>query len=166
MLSRQTNQCWESFPLREMVQEVGLVLTPRLADQAIDVLIDIPPGQQMTGWRESLRQAVENLMLNAVEAMPSGGLLVATSANVPGGVELEIADTGPAMSDEERQQAFDLMPAMQRNGADWELAAVQLAAVRRIAEMHGGSVSVANCPDGGVAFTLRIPHRVALEAAA
>jgi signal transduction histidine kinase len=41
-----------------------------------------------------------------------------------------------------------------------------LAIVRRIAELHGGSLSVANCPDGGVALTLRIPRPVALEAAA
>ena len=76
-------------------------------------------------------------------------------------MELEIADTGPALSDEERQQAFEMLPSAQRGGAGWGLAVV-----RRIAELHGGSVTAANCPEGGAAFTLRIPHPPALEAAA
>ena len=38
--------------------------------------------------------------------------------------------------------------------------------VYHIAKIHGGNVTAANCPDGGVAFTLRIPRRAALEAAA
>ena len=38
--------------------------------------------------------------------------------------------------------------------------------VQRIAELHGGSVTTANCPEGGAAFTLRIPRRAKLEAAA
>jgi signal transduction histidine kinase len=108
-----------------------------------------------------IRRAVENLIINAMEAMPQGGSLVATSAAEPHAVELEIADTGPAMSDAERHDVFDLMPAEQRGSSGWGLAVV-----RRIAEMHGGRVSAANCPDGGVAFTLHVPSPVALEAAA
>jgi signal transduction histidine kinase len=115
----------------------------------------------MSADRALLRRAVRNLVLNAVEAMPDGGTLVATSAAGPQAIELEIADTGPALSDEQRQQAFELNPTSQRGGTGWGLAVVH-----RIAELHGGSVTAANCPDGGVAFTLRIPRSAALEAAA
>ena len=104
---------------------------------------------------------MRNLVLNAIDAMPKGGSLMATSAAGPDAMELEIADTGPALSDEERQQAFELLPSAQRGGTGWGLAVV-----RRIAELHGGSVTAANCPEGGVAFTLRIPRPAALEAAA
>ena len=90
-----------------------------------------------------------------------GGVLTATSATGQRAVELEIADTGASLSDEERQQAFELLPTAQRGGTGWGLAVVH-----RIAEVHGGSVTAANCPEGGVAFTLRIPRPAALEAAA
>ncbi len=125
------------------------------------MVVDIPSGQMMFADRELLRRAVRNLVLNAADAMPNGGSLVATSADGPDAMELEIADTGPALSDEERQQAFELLPTAQRGGSGWGLAVV-----RRIAELHGGSVTAANCPDGGVALTLRIPHPPAREAAA
>ena len=150
-----------TFPLRDLVEEVLLPLETRLKQQVIQTVTDVPADQMVTADRELLRRAVRNLVFNAVDAMTEGGSLVATSANGPHGVELEIADSGPALSDEERAEAFELVPAAQRGGTGWGLAVVS-----RIAELHGGSVEAANCPEGGVAFTLRIPHAVALEAAA
>jgi signal transduction histidine kinase len=161
MSLESTGRHWGRFPLRELVKEVCQPLESQLAEQAVEVVIDIPLGQMISADRELLRRAVRNLVLNAVEAMPDGGTLVATSAVGPHTIELEIADTGPALSDEQRQQAFELLPTSQRGGTGWGLAAVQ-----HIAELHGGSVTVANCPDGGAAFTLRIPRSAALEAAA
>jgi two-component system sensor histidine kinase HydH len=156
-----TPRSWETFSLRELVAEVCQPLESRFSAQAIQTVIDIPQDQTITAERELLRRAVRNLVLNAVEAMPDGGLLTATSAVGVDTIELEIADTGPALSDEERQQVFELLPTAQRGGAGWGMAVVY-----RIAELHGGRVSVANCPDGGVAFTLGIPRAVAVEAAA
>ena len=156
-----TSRDWGTFPLRELVEEVCRPLASRLEAQAIQTEIDIPPSLMVTADRELLRRAVRNLLLNALDAMPEGGLLTATSAAGPRAVELEIADTGASLSDEERQQAFELLPTAQRGGTGWGLAVVH-----RIAEVHGGSVTAANCPEGGVAFTLRIPHPAALEAAA
>ena len=161
MSLESTGRHWGRFPLRELVEEVCQPLESQLAEQAVKVVVDIPLGQMISADRELLRRAVRNLVLNAVEAMPSGGTLVATSAAGPHTIELEIADTGPALSDEQRDQVFELLPTSQRGGTGWGLAVVQ-----RIAELHGGSVTVTNCPDGGAAFTLRIPRSAALEAAA
>jgi signal transduction histidine kinase len=152
---------WGTFPLRELIEEVCRPLGSQISDQAIELVIDVPIHQMVSADRDLLGRAVRNLMLNAIDAMPTGGSLVATSATGPHRVELEIADTGAALSDEQRQQAFELNPTSQRVAAGWGLAVVQ-----RIAELHGGSVTAANCPEGGAAFTLRIPHPTALEAAA
>jgi signal transduction histidine kinase len=156
-----TCHSWQTFSLRDLLAEVCRPLESRLSTQAIQTIIDIPENQTVTAERELFQHAVRNLVLNAVEAMPAGGLLTATSAASGQSIELEIADSGPALSDEERRQVFALLPSVQRGGAGWGLAVVH-----RIAELHGGNVSVTNCPDGGVAFTLRIPRSVALEAAA
>lgn len=152
---------WGMFPLRELVEEVFQSLGPRLREQTIQTVIDVPADHLAAGDGELLRRAARNLMLNAIDAMPEGGCLTVTSAAGANLLELEIADTGPALSEEERYQAFELLPTAQRGGTGWGLAVV-----RRIAELHGGSVTAANCPDGGVAFTLRIPRTAALEAAA
>lgn len=161
MSTHRTAPSWNTFPLRELVEEVCGPLTGRLAAQAVRIVIDIPKDQIIFADRELLRRAVRNLVLNGVDAMPSGGTLVATSSVGPDAAELEIADTGPALSDEEQHEAFELLPSAQRGGTGWGLAVVH-----RIAELHGGNVSAVNCPDGGAAFTLRIPHPPALEAAA
>ncbi|MEN6459404.1 MAG: HAMP domain-containing sensor histidine kinase [Thermoguttaceae bacterium] len=151
----------KTFALRSLVEEVVQSLALRLDAQAIETTLDIPWNQMLTADREMLRRAVRNLVLNAAAAMPDGGSLVVTSASTPDAVELEIADSGPSMSDEGRRHAFDLVGIDERGATG-----CTLAIVRRIAEFHGGSLSVANCPDGGVALTLRVPHPIALEAAA
>jgi len=152
---------WGAFPLRPLVEEIVRRHSPRLTAQLIDTVIDIPADQMVVADRELLRRAVQNLVRSAVAVMPAGGALIVTSAADRNAVELEIADTGPPLSDEARRRAFD--PAgTGRGGA----AGHDLAVVRRIADLHGGNVFVANCPEGGVAFTLRIPRPVVLEAAA
>jgi signal transduction histidine kinase len=143
------------------VEEVVQALESRCQDPAIETTIDVPADLIVTADRTMIRRAVENLILGGIAAMPGGGSLVATSAAGPAAVELEIADTGPALSDDARRCAFDPSGTTERGASGWELAMV-----RRIAELHGGSVTATNCPEGGVAFTLRIPRRAALEAAA
>jgi signal transduction histidine kinase len=150
-----------SFPLRNLVEEVAQSLDSRCKDQAIETTIDVPADLIVAADRTMIRRAVEHLMLGGIAAMPDGGALVVTSAAGPESVELEIADTGATLSDEARHHAFDPVGVTERGASGWELAMV-----RRIAELHGGSVLAANCPEGGVAFTLRIPRRAALEAAA
>jgi len=161
MLPHPNHRYADSFSLRELVVEVGQSLASRIAARAIDSVLDIPSDQVITADRELIRRAVQNLMLNAIDAMPEGGSLVVTSVGGPHALELEVADTGPTLSDEERLRAFAPSTTNQRGATGWTLAGV-----RRIAEIHGGSVTVANCPEGGAAFTLRIPGSVTLEAAA
>jgi signal transduction histidine kinase len=161
MMLHSTSRYWGTFSVRELVDEVCQPLESRLKTQNIQTVIDIPMNQTITADRELLRRAVRNLVLNALDAMPEGGTLTATSAAGPERLELEIADTGEALSDEQRQQAFALSPSAQRGVGGWGLAVVH-----RIMELHGGSVIAANCPDGGAAFTLRLPRTIAFEAAA
>jgi signal transduction histidine kinase len=161
MPSLPRSRPWGTFPLLSIVEDVAKSLATRCHDQGIETTIDVAPELLVTADPVSIRRAVEHLMRSAVTAMPKGGTLLATAVAGPNGVELEIADTGAPLSDEGRLHAFDPSGASERGASGWELALV-----RRIAELHGGRVTVANCPDGGVAFTLQIPRRAALEAAA
>ena len=151
----------DAFSLRLLVEEVVGAIDSRLASQAIAVVLNVPPEQTIVADRRLLRRAIEDLMLNAVAAMPDGGELVLTSAAGRGAVELEIADSGPPLLDAARRHAFDPLPAGCRGRN-----AGELAMVRQIADLHGGTVTAVNCPDGGVAFTLQIPQPARLEAAA
>lgn len=154
-------RCPRVFPLRQLVEDCCRQLASRLEARAIRTIIDVPAGQMIEGDRALLGRAARNLILAAIDAMPCGGTLVATSAAGRGAVELEIADSGESLSEKELNCVFTPSGEVHRGTSDWALAAV-----RRIAEAHRGSVAVANCPEGGVAFTLRIPNSAALEAAA
>ena len=154
-------RCHGTFVLRELVEECCRPLAARLAAQSIRTVIDVPAEHRVVGDRELLVRAVRNLILGAIDAMPDGGTLEATSAAAGDAMELEIADTGESLSDEDLHHAFDPTGALHRGASGWVLAAV-----RQIAETLAGSITVANCPEGGVAFTLRIPRPLALEAAA
>ena len=68
-------------------------------------------------------------------------------------VELEIADTGPGLSDEVSRRAFEPFFTTKSTGTG-----LGLAIVDRVAEVHGGEVLATNCPEGGAAFTIRIPR--------
>jgi len=151
------------FSLRQLVEGVYTSLAPQLSAQAIETTSDVAEGLLITADQEMLRRAVLNLVLNAVDAMPDGGNLVVTAATTPAGVELEIADSGEGLSDAAKQRVFEPFYTTKHGGTG-----LGLAIVYRIAEVHGGDVTAINCPEGGAAFTLRIPQPQAaeLEAAA
>ena len=146
--------------LRALVEEVHASLLSRLSAQGVKTTIDVADQVAVAADRDMLRQAVLRLTLNALDAMPAGGELVVTSCVGSRAVELEIADSGHGLSDEARTRAFE--PFFTTKPAGTGLG---LAIVRRIVEAHSGDVTVANCPEGGAAFTLCFP-RQALQAAA
>jgi signal transduction histidine kinase len=153
----------QTFFLRKLIEDVCASLAPQLSAQAIRTVVDVPKQLPVTADQEMLRRAVLNLVLNAVDAMPDGGTLTVTSVSTPRGLELEIADSGEGLSEEARARAFEPFFTTKRGGTG-----LGLAIVYRIAEVHGADVTAVNCPDGGAAFTLRIPQpqAAALEAAA
>lgn len=151
-----------TFPLRKLIESVCSSLAPQLSAQKIELVTDVPRDQLVTADEDMLRRAVFNLALNALDAMPDGGTLVVTSSGGRDGVELEIADSGPGLSEDAMQRAFEPFFTTKCGGTG-----LGLAIVYRIAEVHGGDVTAANCPEGGAAFTLRIPSPArTLEAAA
>jgi signal transduction histidine kinase len=150
-----------TFSLRKLVDDVCASLDPQFSAQAIETIIDVPRHLFVTADEELLRRAVLNLTLNALDAMPDGGDLVVTSASPPGVVELEIADSGPGLSEETRSRAFEPFFSTKRGGTG-----LGLAIVSRIAEVHLGEVRALNCPEGGAAFTLSIPQSTAIMKAA
>jgi signal transduction histidine kinase len=152
-----------TFFLRKLIEDVCGSLAPQLAAQAIHTVVDVPKELLVTADQEMFRRAVLNLALNALDAMPDGGTLTVISVSTPRGLELEIADSGEGLSDDAKARAFEPFFTTKRGGTG-----LGLAIVYRIAEVHGGDLTAVNCPDGGAAFTLRIPQPRAalLEAAA
>ncbi len=145
---------WRTFSMRELVDEVCQAVGPQLDAQSIEVRTDVAPSARLSADREMIRRAMLNLILNSLDAMSAGGELVITSFAGPQGFELEIADSGPGITDEQQQHLFDPFYSTKATGTGLGLSIVQ-----RIAESHGGRVTARNCPEGGAAFTIEIPRR-------
>jgi signal transduction histidine kinase len=93
------NPQWQTFLVGDLVEEICESLGPQLEAQRIDLDVDVPPNTLLTADREMFRRAVLNLVLNSIDAMPDGGELVITSYDGAKGFELEVADSGPGLSE-------------------------------------------------------------------
>jgi signal transduction histidine kinase len=148
------NPQWQTFVVGDLVEEVCDSVGPQLDAQMIDVDVDVPPQTLLTADREMVRRALLNLVLNAIDVMPDGGDLVITSYDGIRGFEIEVADSGPGLSEEDQRRVFEPFYSKKQHGTG-----LGLAVVYHVAEAHGGTVSAANCPEGGAAFTIKFPRK-------
>jgi signal transduction histidine kinase len=99
-----------------------------------------------------VRQAIVNVVANAVQAMPEGGRVTVRTRRDGGEALLQIEDTGAGIPDEVRARIFEPFFTTKASGTG-----LGLAVVRRIVESHGGTVAVRSRPGEGTAFALRFP---------
>jgi signal transduction histidine kinase len=99
-----------------------------------------------------VRQAVLNVAVNAVQAMPRGGRITIRTRREGPAALLEIEDTGAGIPEEVRERIFEPFFTTKASGTG-----LGLAVVRRIVEGHGGTVSVRSAPGAGTVFALRFP---------
>lgn len=113
------------------------------------------------GDASELGNALMNLILNALDAMPHGGTLTIETERHARFVRLTVRDTGTGMSDETRLRCFE--PYFTTKGADG--TGIGLAMVYRVVARHGGTISVSSEPNHGTAFDilLRVSHDVGAE---
>ncbi len=99
-----------------------------------------------------LQQALLNLVLNAVQAMPQGGTLTVTSALRGPSLEVVVADTGIGIPPENRKKLFSPFFTTKEDGTG-----LGLAITYRIIENHRGTIEVVSEPGKGARFTVRVP---------
>ncbi len=99
-----------------------------------------------------LHRAIENLVLNAMDAMPAGGVLMLSTTHQDGSVDLEISDTGGGLTPEECERLFTPYYTTKQHGTGLGLAIVQ-----SVVSDHGGRISVESETGVGTSFHIRLP---------
>lgn len=155
------------FSIQSAIQEV-LELTrhrwkneAQAAGQHYDLVVDLQDTPKIYGSVSEIRQAMTNIVLNAVDAMPDGGTLRVRSYQVGHWVCLQVADTGHGMSEEVRRRCFE--PFFTTKGRAG--TGLGLSIVFGIIERHGGRVDLHSEEGHGTTFTFWLPIERAREAA-
>jgi len=105
-----------------------------------------------------LRRAIENLVLNAMDAMPSGGVLMLRTAHQNGDVSLEVSDTGAGLTPEECKRLFTPYYTTKQHGTGLGLAIVQ-----SVVSDHGGRISVESESGVGTSLHIYLPAKPAQQ---
>lgn len=140
--------------LDEVVLEVYRELRP-LAD-GVQLRVDLQDQVMIAGDRDRLKQALLNLLANALQYTPADGSIVLGLRREGTFALLEVTDTGPGIRDEHLPYLFDRFYRGDRARAHGG-AGLGLAIVKWVAEAHGGQVKVATEPERGTTFTIQLP---------
>lgn len=100
----------------------------------------------------AVKQAVINLLVNARQAMPGGGELMARLERDGNWAALSVTDTGTGMTEAQIERCFDEYWSDKKGGTG-----LGLSLARRVVEEHGGAITVVSEPARGTSFTIHLP---------
>ena len=127
-------------------------------EKQLDYALDIAAGLRAQVDSEKIGRVLLNLLANAFKFTPSGGIIrCALRAQAPYAV-LEVADSGPGIPASKRQVVFERF--RQLDGGEnrrFGGTGLGLAIAREFAELHHGTIDIADAPEGGALFSVRVP---------
>jgi CheY-like chemotaxis protein len=144
------------------VTDVVRLTAPRWRDAAqaagapvrVSVNLELAGDDEVMGWSASLREALTNLVFNALDAMPRGGDLQLGVRSVGAMVAVEVIDTGAGMPPEVAARIFE--PFFTTKGERG--TGLGLAMVYGIVERHNGRIEVDSAPGRGTTLRLLLPR--------
>ena len=148
-----------SVDVNHIVENAAAITRPRWAERiahdrrALDMRLDLTQVPSIHGRPAALTELMTNLILNAMDAMPEGGVLTIATRAANGSVLVTVRDTGLGMSDEVRQRIFEPFFSTKGEGG----SGLGLSMSYSIVQRHNGDIAVESEPGQGTTFTLRFP---------
>ena len=144
--------------LSQLVSQVLEFVEPENVEAGIQVRADVQFGLPLVLVDPTqIQQALLNLLINARQAMPTGGEILVRVRRVANDVEVSITDTGCGMTPEQLERCFDLYWSNKKGGTG-----LGLPTTKRIVEEHGGTIRVLSESGRGTSFVLTLPLAVEL----
>ena len=140
--------------LNRVVADLLHLLGPQLNHGRVESSVELSPGPLPARLDESsLRSALTNLIINAVQAMTDGGgRLSVKTLREGGGLRVEIADTGVGMTREQVGKMFEAFYTTKAKGLG-----LGMPYAKKVIEEHGGEIGVESRPGEGTLVTVRLP---------
>ncbi|HXJ84227.1 MAG TPA: ATP-binding protein [Candidatus Methylomirabilis sp.] len=142
--------------MAELIDEVLLLIEHRSLPPDLKIIREYGDSLFAQVDPQQMRQAIWNLCLNAVQAMPEGAGEIRIGSSVirgePRRLEIWVADTGPGIGDDDLPHIFEPFYSTKAEGSG-----LGLALVYRVMQDHGGQIDVRTRPGEGATFTLSLP---------
>jgi signal transduction histidine kinase/CheY-like chemotaxis protein/CHASE3 domain sensor protein len=142
----------------EAIHLVVTTIQPLAEKKGIQVISEASSDLQLVADAGKLKQMLLNLVSNGIKFTPSGGRVTITARRDESMIEIGVSDTGIGMSEAELELIFHEFTQLdQGSDRQQEGTGLGLALTKRLAELHGGMVSVTSAKGSGSTFTLRLP---------
>lgn len=148
----------QTFHLDELFKEIRIIIEPLAQKKkvAIEITSEV---QEMVADFYLVKQALINLISNAIKFSPFNGQVFIGCDRMEGDIHLWVSDEGEGIEEEKMSKLFQ--PFSQLSNAKYIEEAgtgLGLMIIKKIAEIHGGAVGVGNNPNGGAKFWITIPQ--------
>ena len=144
---------FEDESINHLLEELAAFVRPVATRQGLTIHVATDPAVPMMEIdRGLLRQAVQNLLKNGMEALSRGGALTIESRADGDAVEIAVSDTGNGITPEVAGRLFEPFFTTKPQGTG-----LGLSITRQIIDEHGGALSWQHRPGGGATFIVRLP---------
>jgi signal transduction histidine kinase len=142
--------------LGSLASEVVAVYEDTAEDAGVALAVKVPHDLVVNADRDRLRQALANLVDNAIKYTPSGGRVDVEAVQDGGSVSLSVSDTGAGIAEHEVPRIWDRLYRGDQSRTTRGLG-LGLSLVRASVEAQGGTVTVESQPSRGSTFTIKLP---------
>lgn len=151
--ARMRNLDLHAGGLNEQVERVLDLFEPQASESGVEVMRLLDPDvPSILLEPQTLQAALVNLIKNALEAMPDGGVLTVRTRLTRFGIALDLIDTGCGMDEKTALNMFEAFYSTKNGGSG-----LGLPTARKIIEAHGGRIDVQSEEGRGTKFTLEFP---------
>jgi signal transduction histidine kinase/ActR/RegA family two-component response regulator len=153
----------QAFDLARLVRDQVVLHRPQAAARGVEFNLHVDPELEKLGAGAAMgdvtrtRQVLANLIGNAVKYTLRGRIEARIELRGENRIAVEIADTGPGLSPEELERAFEPFRRVERTGAGVPGAGLGLSLARRLAGLMGGELTGQSAVGVGSCFTLIMP---------
>ncbi|MBN6112530.1 two-component system sensor histidine kinase CreC [Xanthomonas bonasiae] len=149
----------ERIALAPLFAQLQEALAPQLRASGVQLQVQAPEEQlALVGDPYLLRQALHNLLDNAIAFSPDGGVVVLRAErDVDARIALLVEDAGPGVPDYALERVFERFYSLARPATGRRSSGLGLPFVREVARLHGGEASLRNRATGGAVARLSLP---------
>ena len=155
--NRQALTQRQPVALRELVERVARSRAALLTRKAVTLTNAVPDAVHVQGESMLLQLALTNLLDNALAFSDSGGAIEVSHTATQGQDVICVRDHGAGLPPYAQARLFERFYSLPRPDTGLKSTGLGLLLVREVADLHGGSISVRNHPDGGVEASLSVP---------